>query len=323
MAVAAETRPRAPHSRGRRAAALVLAGLTLVATLSLAGALWWVLDLLSHFHAIYLLIATVVAIAWLALRWWKLASWAVALVVFEAALVLPLYSLPMGGAEAPDPAAPRLRVVTYNIFRSNPRSAEAARHIAALEPDVVALLEVTPAQLLVFTAALPGWYPMAWPRDDAFGIAVLTREPPIRARRLELGPPWMPSIEVTVELAGQAIAIAAVHPPPPVSAANSHTRDELLRGVSAWAAAHEGPVIVMGDLNATPWSAVMREILREGPLRSTQRFGLQGTWPSFLGPLGVPIDHVLYTAPLHPVARTIEPAFGSDHRMVYAELELR
>jgi endonuclease/exonuclease/phosphatase (EEP) superfamily protein YafD len=318
MAIADETRPPA-ITKGQRAATLVLAGLTLASALSFAGELWWVFDLLAHFHAIYLFLATLLAAGLLALRGWKLAAWAAALAVFEAMLVLPLYL----GAEAPDPAAPRLRVVEYNVFHDNPRSAEAARHIAALAPDVVVLLEITPAQLQVFTAALPGWYHVARPREDAFGIAVFTREPPSTTRMLELGPPWMPSIEVTLELAGQTVAVAAVHPPPPVSAAHSETRNELLRAVSSWAAAHQGPALVVGDLNATPWSVAMREILASGPLRSTQRFGVQGTWPSFLGPLSLPIDHVLYTTPLYPVARTIEPAFGSDHRMLYAELELR
>jgi endonuclease/exonuclease/phosphatase (EEP) superfamily protein YafD len=108
-----------------------------------------------------------------------------------------------------------------------------------------------------------------------------------------------------------------------VGATLSDIRDQMLRAISSWAAEREGPRVVVGDLNATPWSVAMREILAEGPLRSTQRFGLQATWPSWLGPLGLPIDHVLVAGPLEPVARSIEPAFGSDHRMLVVDLELR
>lgn len=320
MANADEPRPR-PALAGwpRRMAALVLGALMLAGALSHAGAWWWLLDLLAHFHAIYLLLAMLVAATLAALRWWRLALWAAGLVAWQAALVLPLYF----GAQAPDPAAPRLRVVSYNMLYGNPHLASAARHIRTLEPDVVVLLEVSEAQLRVFSAALPGWHATSRTRADPFGIAVLTREPPTHAQVIEPGPQWMPAIELELTLAGQPVALMAVHPPPPVSAINTHVRDELLRHVSRWAAAHDGPTLVVGDLNATPWSSTLREILDEGPLRSTQRFGLHGTWPAGLGPLALPIDHALYSGPLHPVARVIEPAFGSDHRMLYVELELR
>lgn len=306
----------------RRLAVLVLGGLALAFALSFAGAWWWRLDLLAHFHAIYLLVALLVAFVLAGLREWRLTRLAAALVLLEAALVLPLYSLRLG-VDAPNTSAPRLRVISYNMLRGNPHAAEAAHHVASLEPDVVVLLEATPAQLSVFTAALPGWHVIAKPRDDAFGIAVLTRAPPTHAQVIEPGPAWMPAIELELSLAGRPVSLLAVHPPPPVSAVNTRTRDALLRYASRWAAAHDGATMVLGDLNATPWSSTMREILDDGPLRSTQRFGLHGTWPSFMGPLALPIDHVLVSGELHPVARTIEPAFGSDHRMLLVELELR
>lgn len=300
-------------------AIIVLATLTLVTALSLGGALWWLLDLFSHFHAIYFWLAVVMCVVMAALRSWRLVAWAGALVAFEGMLLLPLYV----GAEAPTPGSPRLRVVSYNMLRSNPHAPEAAAHIAALAPDVVVLLEVTPAQLPVFTAALPGWHHVAVPREDPFGIAVFTRRAPIGSEVLDLGPSSTPSLEVQYEVDGRTVAIAAAHPPPPLSARMSHARDGMLRALSTWAAEQEGPALVMGDLNATRWSAVMREILGTGPLRSTHQFGLQGTWPTFLGPLATPIDQALVAGPVEPVSQTVEPAFGSDHRMLLVELELR
>ncbi len=309
-----------------RAAALPLAlvlALALASGLSRAGSWWWVLDLLAHFHAIYFWLAVATAIALAGLRRRRLALGAAALAAFEAMLLLPLYAGSIGSAPDATPGAPRLRVVSYNMLHDNPGTAAAAAHIAALEPDVVVLMELTPGQLEVFDAALPGWHHVAKPRRDAFGIAVFTRTAPTRAELLDLGSPTLPSFEVELDVDGRSVALAAVHTPPPVSAAHSETRDRMLRALSSWAAAKDGPVLVLGDLNATPWSATMREILGAGPLRSTQQFGLQGTWPSFLGPLGIPIDHALVSGPLEPVVRRIEPAFGSDHRMLLVELELR
>jgi endonuclease/exonuclease/phosphatase (EEP) superfamily protein YafD len=316
----------APHDRSRRTlvrslAACGLALLTLAPVLSLFGGWWWVLDLFSHFHAIYLLAAAIATAAFAALRWWGLARWAGALAAIEAVLVLPLYVDAVGGPE-PDVGAPRLRVVSYNMLHGNPHTAEAARHVAGLEPDVVVLLEATAPQVRAFTTALPGWHALAEPRDDAFGIAVLCRRTPIDMRVVTPGPRWMPAIELSLPLGDGEVTIFAVHPPPPVGEGHTRTRDEVLRTISRWAAERDEPVIVVGDLNATPWSSTLRAILDEGPLRSTQRFGLHATWPSGLGALGLPIDHVLVSGSLHPVRRSIEPAFGSDHRMLLVELEL-
>lgn len=315
-----ETRVRSRP--GRRWAMVVLAGLTLVSALSFAGGPWWVLDLLSHFHAIYFWMAVVLGVVMAALRWWPQVTWAGALVAFEALLLLPLHASVLG-TEPSRPESPRLRVVSYNMLHSNPRTPEAAAHIAALEPDVVVLLELTAEQLPVFMDALPGWHQVSQPRQDAFGIAVLTREAPTHVERLDLGADAMPAFALGLVVGGRDVTLAAMHPPPPVSARLSHTRDRMLRAISAWAADRAEPVVVVGDLNATPWSAVMREILREGPLRSTERFGLQATWPSFLGALGVPIDHALVAGAIEAVDRRIEPAFGSDHRMLLVELALR
>lgn len=324
---AAEDAPRTvPEGGPRRAlvrgiASRWLALLALASALSFGGAWWWVLDLLSHFHAIYLLLALVAAATLAALRSVRGAAAAAVLVVFEAALVLPLHAGAWGSSAASASAA-RLRVVSYNMLHGNPHTAAAARHVAELEPDVVVLLEATAPQLQAFTAALPGFHAIVEPRDDAFGIAVLSRVRPTSARVVWPGPRWTPAIALELPLGERAVTVFAVHPPPPVSEEYTRTRDELLRTVSGWAAAQGGPVLVVGDLNATPWSAVMREILGDGPLRSTQRFGLHGTWPASLGALGLPIDHALVAGPLEPVHRGIEPAFGSDHRMLVVELAL-
>lgn len=317
--------PSAPTPRGpvrhsmRRLAVVGLCALTLVTILGFLGAWWWVLDLLAHFRVPALVITGLAAVALLVLRWWRLAGWALALVVLHLALVLPLYA---GPATVPTDA-PRLRVISYNVHSGNPRTAEAARHVATLAPDVVALYEVSQDQLHAFQTALPGYHPIAVPQDDPFGIAVLTRLPPTHARVLTLGAPWVPAIELSLPFGEHTIALAAIHPPPPVSSQLAQARNAVLHAAFEWAAAQPGPTIVVGDLNATPWSTPLRQRLADGPLRSTQVFGIQPTWPATLGPFGLPIDHALVTEHLVPTRRALDPSFGSDHRMLVVDLALR
>ncbi|MCX4246727.1 endonuclease/exonuclease/phosphatase family protein [Paraliomyxa miuraensis] len=311
----------APVSPVRRLAILGLGALTVVSLLAFFGGWWWLLDLLAHFRVLALLCAMLAAAALAVRRWWKLAAWALALVLLHLALVLPLYSLAMGSPVATD--APRLRVIAFNLHHGNPRVAEAAAHVASLEPDVVAVLEVSREEIAAFAAALPEHRVVDWPRNDAFGIVVLTRIVPTATTVHTFGPDWAPSIELELPLGDRSIALLATHPPPPVGRELAGTRDAMLAAVGEWAAREPGPVVVVGDLNATPWSAPLRALLDDGRLRSTQRFGIQPTWPDFLGPLGLPIDHALSSEELVPIDRRIEPAFGSDHRMLRVDLELR
>lgn len=314
-----ESSPPSPFVRaGRRALLLALAALTGVSLLGPMGAWWWGLDLLSHFELHYLGAALVGLSVALGLRWWRGAALSAVLVGLHLHRVAPLF---VGPAEPP-PAGDRLRLVSYNMHTDNPRVDEAARHVATLKPDVVALFEVSADQLAAFTRALPDHEALARPRNDAFGIAVLAREGIDTGRLVAFGPPWVPTIELEVPVGESRVWIAAVHPPPPTSALHSEIRDEVLRGAASWAETRPGPAVIVGDFNATPWSAIMRELLASGRLRSTQRFGVQPTWPTKLGSLGLPIDHAIHTPPLAVLDRRIEPAFGSDHRMLVIDLGL-
>jgi hypothetical protein len=79
-------------------------------------------------------------------------------------------------------------------------------------------------------------------------------------------------------------------------------------------------VVVVGDLNITPWSHAFRSLERAG-LRNSQRgFGLQATWPAGYGPFMVPIDHALHSRDLTVTHREVGPAHGSSHRSVLVEL---
>jgi hypothetical protein len=88
-------------------------------------------------------------------------------------------------------------------------------------------------------------------------------------------------------------------------------------------AAVEGPVIAMGGLNATPWSAPYRRFRREA--------GLEAAYPSALGPAScpsmspvplLPLDHVLARG-FDVVSGARGPDLGSDHYPVLARLARR
>ena len=52
-------------------------------------------------------------------------------------------------------------------------------------------------------------------------------------------------------------------------------------------------------------------------------FGIKATWPSILGPFGIPIDHCLVSDDVIVEDFRLGPSAGSDHRAVVVDLVIR
>ncbi|MCY1004888.1 endonuclease/exonuclease/phosphatase family protein [Nannocystis pusilla] len=248
-----------------------------------------------------------------------------------AAAILLLAELwqvaPFWLARPPAAGAPALRLVHFNGLSSNPRKPEAVAWLADTAADVVVVQEVDAGWAAALTA-LPDHVALeSVPRADNFGMTLLVRhgfqDRVVRTWREELVP-GIPALAAELALEGRRIAVLAVHTLPPVSRDYAERRDAQLARAAAWAdeqrAAGRLPVIV-GDLNASPFSAPLRRLLADGGLVDSQRgFGLQASWP--VGPPlpRIAIDHCLHDPALVTAARALGPALGSDHLAVRVDL---
>ena len=101
-------------------------------------------------------------------------------------------------------------------------------------------------------------------------------------------------------------------------------RDRALRVAGALAAGQTGARIVLGDMNATPWSGALNQLGRVAGLENSMKGrGVQASWPALLGPVGVPIDQFLSSAELAVIKRDTGPTLGSTHRSVWVTIGLR
>jgi endonuclease/exonuclease/phosphatase (EEP) superfamily protein YafD len=285
----------------------------------LAGGASWILDLFAHFRWQYLLISAVV----LAVALWRRARWIIA----AAGLTLLLNAVLIGrlawaeqgdgGSQAADGD---LTVVALNVQRVNSRHQDVLAYLRAVDADVIVLLEVDP-QWLQALQPLQESHPhlLAQPRNDNFGIALFSRIALADAGTPVLGEAGIPSITATLRHAGRELVLIGTHPPPPVGGRLAGLRDRQLRALAARVAAESRPVVLVGDLNATPWSHGVR-LLTAGTLgfRGASRPWLP-TWRAG-SVLAVPIDHALCTAPLVITAHEIGPDVGSDHRPVLVRI---
>ncbi len=248
------------------------------------------------------------------------ALWLACAALLTGAGLLAFWLWPVTQAHDPE-AAPVARVLWVNLLWSNPTP----------PGDLVTLLEQFPADILLVSEAEPLRAELpelrrrfaqvagcALPRRCE--ILVLSRDPaaqiafrPMRFTRperivtLRLGPAEAPDL-----------TIVAVHFLKPwfgdlVALDGWHLTDTL--------AGIPGPVAVIGDFNAPPWSPHLRQLARRCAIFA-ERWPT-ATWPAALGRAGLPIDlvftgagaRVLSSGPWAPVP-------GSDHIGLRVELGL-
>ncbi len=309
------------------------AALTIASLLGLAGRWHWIFDLFANFP-LYLavaLAALMIALAWIRdLRVCGLLALPLALnLVTLAPFVLSL------GAPAPAADGPRLRVLHLNVLGPNPDTPRALAELATREVDLIVILELRPRWGEALRG-LPGYeFVVEHSRRDNFGIGLLRRvesRARIVSKRVivDSGHPPMIEVEVEVEVLGPdggdelEVSLLALHPYPPASARLYEARNAQLDYAAEWAANERArgraPVIV-GDLNATPFSPVLEDFrARAGLVNSQRGHGYQGTFPATLPVPRIPIDHAFHDPRLTTTERRVGPAVGSDHLPLEFEL---
>jgi endonuclease/exonuclease/phosphatase (EEP) superfamily protein YafD len=284
------------------------------------GRLWWMFELASHFRVHLAGMLGGLFVIWWFFRRRRTAILCGVFAAVNAALVLPLLWPAAGVAPG---AGSRLRLVAVNVHTANQRSDLVLEFLRGADADVILLMEVDDRWLSALEP-LRGTHPhgIAEPRDDNFGIALFSRRPLTNCSVTELGLALVPSIEATLEWGGQAIQLLGTHPLPPGSAEYASLRNEQFLEIAAYVRRQARPTVVLGDLNATPWSPHFAGLLRDSGLRnSSQGRGLFASWPAWL-PLGrIPLDHCLVPPAVQVVGKRLGPRIGSDHLPVVVDLQ--
>lgn len=302
------------------AAGFLVCGFTLT---GFFGRWHWLFEITSHFRAQY----AVILLGAAALTFWKRRSVAASVFLMCGLLNGWLLSPFLLGspARAATSSAPAIRLLCWNVNSANRQFAELDRLIRAHEPGVVVVLEVDPEWATFLQTALTNHpHRVIEPRDDNFGIALFSREPLLALRVQHFGPAGLPSITATLSAGDRQLTLLATHPLPPAGRLRSEFRDIQLLEITEWTRRQSNAVVVVGDLNITPWSPVFADFLESSGLRnSAEGRGLQGTWPAFFPPMLIPIDHFLHSEEVAVSRREIVAAKGSDHLPQVVEFGLR
>lgn len=231
-------------------------------------------------------------------------------------------------AEPPSTAAAgaaKLRVASLNVLSLNDDYDRVLEWLQRERPAVVVLIETTPGWRRAL-AGLRGLYPVqhfAHASQRRSDVLLLARVPVLDVRTLEITPRSTLAVLATLGISGHTVHVLGVHLTWPLGPEVSRLRAQELRWIARLARETDGPCVVAGDLNLTPFSPAFGQLLREGRLASaaTGR-GWQPTWPTFLPPAGLQIDHLLLRGPVEALDFRRGPRIGSDHLPIVADLAL-
>jgi endonuclease/exonuclease/phosphatase (EEP) superfamily protein YafD len=302
---------------------LLCAVLCAATVLGFASDWAWGLDLLSHFRAQYLVLLILLAIVLLLRRHWVLAVASVCAAAVNLIALAPyLPGLAAAPASLPASDANTLKLMALNLNSANSQRSRVVDLLGKESPDLVVLTELTP----IWDETLRPLFEhgLAVPRPDGFGIAIYSRVPLAGPEIVRLGGLEAPSVLATVLTPAGSFRIMGVHLYAPTGPIHLRRRDtQLVALAERVAEVGDQAVLVLGDLNITPWSRAFTRMLDDsGLMDGSIGRGLQATWPSVFPPLLIPIDHVLLKGPIVLRSERVGPYVGSDHYPLIAEIRL-
>jgi endonuclease/exonuclease/phosphatase (EEP) superfamily protein YafD len=300
---------------------------TVLSVSSFFGASHWSFELLSHFRVQFAAAAFLLVLLTLFTRQRRVAAMlGVLFLVHMTPLANYLAVLPGGEAHAApaDEDMLPLTVAYHNLANRAADHAAFFDHVNSAMPDVIVLTEMDYTRRAdLFHGLRRHWkYFAATPGPSIFNVAVFSRFPLTEASRmLDTSNDW-PILHVRIcpEKNRQCLRLVTLHAHPPLGRWTA-VRDTAMSEAALEAASSEDPVILVGDLNCTPWSPRFGQLLSEGNLRDASRAGLAPTWGSRWPLLGLQIDHILAGPNVEELERKVGPAFGSDHFMLSARLK--
>lgn len=315
---------RRPPTRRR---AFWLAGLTLAVVAIIAGAvaagelgpdnLW--LDLLAHFRRQYVWALVGAVIVLLVDRRPRLALLVGAGAIGLATMAYQLLPLPPEDAERPV-----FRVLHANLLANNPRIEEIEQLVGEVEPDLVFFCESgQPNGRLDKVLAK---FPHRAPADRASeaGQMILSRYPIVAFRTVGEIPETRPALLAEIDTPAGIVTLVGTHLRTPLTETTFALRNQQLAELAATLAAIQGPVLVVGDFNVTPWSGFFSDFTTETGLQRACPWGsVLPTWPAHLPLIRLPIDHVLGNEQVRVIAVKRGRFVGSDHFPLIADFQLK
>lgn len=230
---------------------------------------------------------------------------------------------------APLPVAERpvIQVASANLYLYNDKAlrAPALAAVLAERPAIVVLAEAIASEDRAGVSPIDYPYQL-WQQQPNRKwrdcVALLSRYPIVRSTPHDLEE--QPFLEATLDIDGRPLHVIAVHTMSPVSATKLEQRNQQLHDIAEvivdLTQREPAPVLLMGDCNLAVGTPAWRDLAARSQLKRVAQ-AEPATWPDWLGPVAITIDHILgRDLALGPQRAFIIP--GSDHRGLRGSIQL-
>ncbi len=309
---------------------MLVVGLSLVVALSWLATRHWAFELLTHFNFYFLLAGVALALAALGLRQWRTAGLSAVVAAVSFAVVWPHMRPPPTDLRAQP--GPVVRLLWANLHNWNTDLDAMRRLIEAEKPDIAVFTELDPvhdAVLRDVRGLLPFQSPP--PRGNVFGVMLLAKKRPESLRfDLTMGDYAPLMVARLCPVGSGCLTVLGLHAwPPLLSMAEARDRQLVHVAVLARQQVDEGQrVVLLGDLNVTPFSPVFDRLIAQSGLRDAGSLPAErprtspwiSTW--WLAGIGLPIDHTLVGPGIGIVSRRVGSDIGSDHLPLILDLRI-
>jgi endonuclease/exonuclease/phosphatase family metal-dependent hydrolase len=223
------------------------------------------------------------------------------------------------------PATATLRVCSWNLLNTN-TAENTAQAVSAANAQVVVLFETEQRHLDVVQELSPGtkWRELASYAGDGRiqhdGIAAYCSHPEASAEIVMLA--GMRAVRIETELDGEKLAIWGFRPEAPIGRSRRARWSQQLAALHDALRAEPLEYVLVGDLNSCIYHLPLLTILDAEQLDSAVPIW-RGTWRHPQLGWRARIDHALITTGLVAQGSVVKEPYGSDHRMLCAEISRR
>ncbi len=305
---------------------------TLFSVLGYWGDRHWLLDLTSHFCIAYSLFCLIaILILWLVDRHNKIHRffrWLFFIVLAGNLIQVLQFYTPYTQPDVKPGVS--LRLLQANVWVKNQDARLISTYIQEINPDLVALEEYAEYHHWFFKK-LNTFRHYPFSLHDPLGKMAVYSRYPIRGH-VEFAEESANSIlNIRLFKNGRRITVLIAHPDRPNRGPEAARQQQLTFDVLAkLAQSSKNPVVLVGDLNTTPWSRHFQNLVANSGLRDARMgFGVRPTYPAFYPnsakpfPMAVlPIDQILVSQGIQVLHYQVGRNVGSDHLPVLVDLKL-
>lgn len=204
-----------------------------------------------------------------------------------------------------------LTILHFNVKENNKKIQTVAEAALASGATIVSLQELRPDSFRIVDSLMRNTYPYQYSELDfpGFGMALYSRIPLTDTQTL--AQENFPLLFTKVQVKGQTIYILAGTSSTPTNDKDFKKQAAEFAFMAQQVQSLQGPVFLMGDMNAVPWSEHIKGLLDRTQLKDSRK-DLSATYPA-QSPMQIPIDYIFHSDQIRCVQFTTVGGTSSNH----------